>query len=447
MSKPKWSLALAALLAFGAALAVQGQENPPLTQPTVDAAVSTLLAQTQQAAANQQVATGTIQAALNAALTATAQAPASTTSVGGTPTTSVGGVPTLDAAGLRVAGQTEIDLLAGPGNSGAYLAPDGAHFAHLRSRTICIYEGDTQQGCVDLEGKIATLDSESIRWSPDSRYLVMTEDFFRTFNDPDIWVIDTADYSLRDLTDDGQGRVSIGSETVKGIDVVPGWLPDNRILFLRYNRLQGETMPPDVYVVAPDSGSPQKLGALQTRDNFAVYALDVQGDRLVYSYAAPKDTPDNGIWVSDLDGGNARQIAQTDRARLATWVDMSPDGRFVLAGAPGISMTYKPEDSLVYLVDVDSGSISLIDPERYLMGAGWAPTGSTLVYTAFDAIQPEQSGVFVSGAPGTPGMKLLDGRYNAATPQLRKPIAWGANNVVLLSRSPEPGIVLAQLAS
>lgn len=428
-----------AFAAIGTALIVQAQETEPITQPTVDAAVATLLAQTQAAPAGLS-ATQTIQAALEAALTATAQA-----SVAPAAQPAPTEAPTLDVSGLSVVSQTEIDLMAGPGGTAAYLAPDGVHFAHFDHRRICIYNGEQQERCVELGEDMPVIDSETIRWSPDSRYLALTEEFFRTFNEPDIWVIDTNDGSLRDLTDDGQGRVSISSDTWKNIDVFPQWLPDNRILFLRYNRLQGTIMPPMVYVVALDGSGLQKLGTLAAANPFAIYALDVQDNRLIYGYAASSETPDNGIWISDVDGGNARQIVHAEREHLPTYVDLSPDGRYILVGAPGTTFTNRPEDSLVYVVDVEAGQAMPIDPQRYVMSAGWSPTGSALIYAVFDPIQADLSGVYLSGTPGTGGRELLNGRYLGATSTLRQSFAWAANNVALLSRSPVRGIVLAQL--
>ncbi len=428
-----------AVAVMGMALVVQAQEAEPITQPTVEAAVSTLLAQTQAAPAGLS-ATQTIQAALAAALTATAQAP--TVPPGATPSAA----PTLDVDHLSIAAQTDLDLMAGPGASSAYLAPDGVHFAHLQDRRMCIYAEAEQERCVELGEALTVIDNETIRWSPDSRYLVLTEEFFRTFNDPDIWVIDARDGTLRNLTDDGQGRISISVDTWKNIDVFPQWLPDNRLLFLRYNRLQGTIMPPMIYTVALDGSGLQRIGTMATDDPFAIYALDVQDNQLIYGYAASSETPNNGLWMSDLDGGNARQVMYAERARLPTFVDLSPDGRYMLVGTPGMSFTNRPEDSLVYVVDVERAESMLIDPERYVMSAGWSPDGSALIYTVFDAIQTELSGVFV----GTPdnigsGHKLLNGRYLVATPTLRQSIPWTANNVVLLSRSPERGIVLVQL--
>lgn len=437
MCKRALALGLAVILGLGLVLIVQAQDAEPITQPTVDAAVSTLLAQTQQAPAHLS-ATQTVQAALAAALTATAQAPTTA------PPASSDGQPAIDPAQVQVAGQSELDLLAGPGQTGAYLAPDGVHVAHLERRQLCIYAGAQQERCIQF-GDMPLIDAETIRWSPDSRYLALTEEFFRTFNDPDIWVIDTSDGSFRDLTADTIGRIDIGADTWKqNIDVLPQWLSDNRILFLRYNRLQGSVRSPAVFTIAPDGSDLQQLGVLQVSDPFAVYSLELQGDRLIYGYLASAATPNDGVWISDLDGGNTRQLIHTERDHQPVSVDLSPDGRYVLVGVPGMTFTNQPEDSLVFLVDVEQGAAQLIDPERYVMSAGWAPTGATLIYSVYDPIRTELSGVFV-GTPGGSGRVLLSGRYLAATPNLRQGITWTANNVVLLSRSPDSGIVLVQL--
>ena len=76
MLKARFCLVLA-LLISGVSFVAQAQDDQPLTQPTVDAAVSQILQQTadrRQAQATQIAATQTIQAALQSAITATAQA-------------------------------------------------------------------------------------------------------------------------------------------------------------------------------------------------------------------------------------------------------------------------------------------------------------------------------------------------------------------------------------
>lgn len=110
---------LAAVLIFTAF----AQEGEPVPQATIDAAVATLIAQTEQ----PFTVTQTIQAALAQALTATAQ----------TPTTQ--NLQPFDVSGLILGQATGLDLLAGPGRTAAYLAPDGEHFAYLEGSSRLVW--------------------------------------------------------------------------------------------------------------------------------------------------------------------------------------------------------------------------------------------------------------------------------------------------------------------
>lgn len=440
MARRYFMIALLALIAV-IAVTAQAQDDQPLTDPTVQAAVSTLLAQTQTAAVQQATslaATQTVVAALNVALTATAQAQI-------TPTP----MPVVyDVAGLSVASTTVIDVLSGPANSGTYLAPDGEHFAALRGTSFCIYAGTEQQNCIDLEASIGRIESETPRWSPDSRYLVFTEDFFRFFDDPDIWVWDTVANTVTDLTDDGVYQLKLNGHTWKDIDVLPHWLPDGRILFLRYNRIDDEFAAPDVYTINSDGSGLEQLGTIPSPDPVAIYQIDVSADRIAFIYFPAGASPLTGVWISDLEGGNLRQIMQTDRSKgvLPASVDLSPDGRYVLVGLQSnFQPSSQPEDSLAQVINVASGELLLIDPNHFVAGAGWSPVGSALGYVVMDGTGSEANGLYVTGIPGEPGDLLLPGDFAPTTSRGQQGIGWGANNTVLLARRSESDTLLVHL--
>ncbi|HVU14872.1 MAG TPA: WD40 repeat domain-containing protein [Phototrophicaceae bacterium] len=428
------------LIGVGAALTAHAQQDQPITQPTVDAAVATLIAQTQQAPAHLG-ATQTIQAALNHALTATRMA-----LITPTPTPQ-----TFDASHLSVQSVNEVDLTAGPAGTDAYFAPDGTKFAYLSQKTLCVYEGQTQGNCVDIS-QAPGVDSESVRWSPDSRYVVFAQDFFRYFRDSDIWVWDTTTNQLNDLTSSSTGPVNfLTSKDWTGVDVTPRWLPNGQILFLRYSSQGGTILPPDIDTIAPDGSDLQKLGNLAVSDHFAVYALDVSATQVVYNYFALADSPMNGLWISDLNGNNARQLLHTDHGVQIAGVQLSPDGKFVLINPLDQNAIghVNPQDSLMSLVDVATGKSFLIDPDRYVTAAGWSPKGSALIYVTHDAQQPDNDSVFLTNTPGTAGQPLagLQGRLNLPTSRLEQSLTWGANNTILISHSPDQGIVLLHLGS
>ncbi len=429
------------LLTVALAAQAQAQETPPPGQATVDAAVSTLIAQTQGAPVQMNM-TQTIQAALQSALTATAQAQIAALTATPTPTP-------VNWSNVQVASTTDIDLMAGPGATSAFLAPDGEHFAHRAGDTFCLYTGTSKGNCIELGDEFSSMDSESPRWSPDSRYLAFTEDFFRTFNDSDIWVWDTVSNELHDLTDDGTGRLNPAGDNWKDVDLLPHWLPDGRLLFLRYNRLEGQIYPPEIYTINADGSGLEKLGTIQLsdpyNDPFAIYALDVSANQLIYNHGANRESPDDGVWISDLDGGNARHIIHTEREHFPMAVDLSPDGRYVLVVSQFIALGQQAEESPLYVVNVASGEMHLIDPERYVFGAGWTPEGSGLLYVVSQPQDEAQEGLYFSDTPGKAGRLVLAGHYNIPSSLLRQSFVWGANDAVLLARSPVKGLVLAQI--
>lgn len=419
---------------IGVIFAARAQDGEEMSQPTIDAAVATLIAQTQQPLAVTQ----TIQAALEQALTATAQA----VTLPEPPATQ----QPFDVENFSAGSITEIDLIAGPGRTGAYLSPDGERFAYLEANALCIYAGSQQQTCVDIS-EIRQLDAESIRWSPDSRYLTMTENFFITFIDPDIWLVDSQGGTLANLTDDGVNRSNILTGDWRDIDLLPAWTDDGHIIFVRYARVGDAPQPPKIYRIAVDGSGETLLGTIDTgEDAFAIFTLDVWRDKLVYAYYAPGENPSNGIWISDLDGKNARQINRASREAPVSAVELSPDGKYALYRVESTALRgeYTPETSWMRVVEIDTGREILLDAERFVAGAGWSPYGSALVYTTYDAL--EQSGsVFLTDAPGKAGTLLMDGRFNVATGRLQQFFTWGTNNVILLSRSPQQGITLVGL--
>ncbi|MBI1258433.1 MAG: hypothetical protein GC204_13260 [Chloroflexi bacterium] len=424
------------------ALLAQAQDATPDSQATVDAAVSTLIAQTQQAP--QMLMTQTIHAALAQALTATAQ-PAQPTE---TPVKAT--EQPFDASSLSIAGTTDLDLLAGPAATSAYLAPDGEHFAYLKGKTLCIYARDQQQNCTDLSDAMRRIDSESIRWSPDSRYIVLTEEFFRSFTEPDIWVFDTTTSTIKDITDDGVSKIELGSSTWKNIDIVPHWTPDGQIIFLRYSRLDGQITAPEIHQIAPDGSAETTLGTLNSNDDpFAIYNFDIGHDKLVYAYTSQARSASDGVWISDLDGQNARQLSHQPETALLTGMKLSPDERFILVNMEQRDFAAKPtpENSRMVVVDSSSGEQILIDPEQNVSGAGWSPTGSALVYITRSLEDSNDNPVFLTNTPGVGGRQLtsLEGTFNMATPLLQQTLGWGANNTILLSHSPTTGIVLVHL--
>ncbi len=122
---------------------------------------------------------------------------------------------------------TTLDLIAGPGNTAAFLAPDGSRFAYLNNRELCLYSlSGEKRDCIALDRDIH-VNPETLRWSPDSTKLAFSEDFIYSFRDSDIWLYDTETNALTDVTPAPNRDVSILANKDPAvsftIDMVPQW--------------------------------------------------------------------------------------------------------------------------------------------------------------------------------------------------------------------------------
>lgn len=79
------------------------------------------------------------------------------------------------------------------------------------------------------------------------------------------------------------------------------------------------------------------------------------------------------------------------------------------------------------------------------MGAGWSPEGSAVAYVVRSVRDPAQSGLYITDTPGKPGRLIMQGDFYGTTCCQRMPIAWAANDVLMLGRGSAPGVLLVQL--
>jgi Tol biopolymer transport system component len=430
-----------ALLLVSAASAgsYTAQANPTEVQQTLDASVGGLFTQTAQAQ-GQMVMTGTVQALFDQALTATAAAPTAAPSLGTAE-------PVTGASILH-----EIDLLAGPGLTGAYFAPDGEHFAYLnRDEGICIYTimGE-QERCTPILDQMQNIEPESIYWSSDSRYLIMSEEIFRSLVDPDIWMIDTTTGELTNLTDDEAiGRLEFDNEDWPPIDIAPRWFNDGQqIAFLRYDKGEQAMNVASLMTMSPDGSELVISRQLDGIDTFGINIFDMSpdGSQIAYNIFS-KEEGQSGLWLSSIDGDDGRQVAPMEGGLAPLSITFSPDGHSVLAITTFLMTRVEPEPefSPVRIVSLDDGEIRLLDENHPVISAAWSPDGSMLAYLVRDQLSPDESGLYVTSGLGEDSTLVLQGRFAPPTNQWRQPLMWATNNTILLSRQPEPGIVIVQL--
>lgn len=355
----------------------------------------------------------------------------------------------LPSGTMTVESTIEFDLTAGAARQSAYLAPAGDRFIHFDGEAFCLYtlEGEQQYCSEAFRG----VDSESVRWSPDGRYLVMTENFFVFFRDPDLWLLDTTSGELTNITDDGLDDVSLfgaANEQSGIIDLLPRWLDAETVAFLRYERWAPETTSPQLMSLSVDTGSLETIAELNAMRTRLINAFDIFPDeRIAIHNGQSAGQRTNLIWLTQFEDGSSSQIVQVELFVMEFF--FSPDGRYALLGTgPGFAPAGPPaQNSLWRLFSLESGDVQLIDEARYITSAGWLPDGSGLLYTVRNSEQPEQSGLYITRTVGGQGHLILPGNYAAPTPQQRHPLTLGAQNTLLLMNTDNFQLMLVQLAA
>ena len=233
--------------------------NPTDEQATLNAAVQALIAATAEGHTPTPDYTATVASMLETALTATAAA------VPPTP------IPAFDPAAITILESFEHALFAGPARSGAFLSPDGERFLYIgTSEGLCIYETfGSLIDCTPLEE--LRYDAASFEWSPDGRYITYIDNLpLRYFDDSDIWLFDTEQGTITNLTDDGSDPTSIFQAVLRGeniagaapADLQPRFSADSAfVYFVRYEALN-QVVAASLYRIPVSGGEPERLAVL-----------------------------------------------------------------------------------------------------------------------------------------------------------------------------------------
>ena len=131
----------------------------------------------------------------------------------------------------------------------ATLSPDGNLLVYEGGDGpgLCIYNfTNTRTTCTlypeaDENGeRIRLRRPTELRWSPDSRFVALTENSLIYLEDSDIWLYDVEEQSYTNRTQDGYGGRIIMDDESNGmpIDVLPTWSPDGSLYFFRYIRYE-----------------------------------------------------------------------------------------------------------------------------------------------------------------------------------------------------------------
>jgi hypothetical protein len=304
------------------------------------------------------------------------------------------------------------DQPAGFGFTTAVLAPDGSRYAYLGSgRGLCVFEIDgTELGCVDIE-PVRSLDIRSLRWSPDSRYIAMTQNFLTYFVDADIWVADTEAMLLNNVTPDSVDRLDLNDDDWPGYqDMAPTWLADGRLVFARAQREAG-AFTTTLYSALPDGAdlAPIPGAAFEGLMPYMLAAAS-QAPTLAYNVER-RDDEIFGVDMLRLTDNTATPLLRTDARNRALEMRLSPDGNYLVMVDEQAMIL---RESISYMAtDTVGAKLLRLPAAGSITGAAFAPDSSAIAYLVSEAEDSETNGLYVKPLPDGEPQQVLRGSFRS----------------------------------
>lgn len=332
-----------------------------------------------------------------------------------------------------------VDKIAGPASMSALVAPDGTKYAYINPRDFCIFSLEEEElGCVNIE-VVRGLDVKSVRWSPDSRYLAFTEDFLRRFVDSDIWLVDTEELSLVNLTNDFVDRLEISDAAWGGNqDFSPIWLADGRLAFFRLNRTDGE-FTNTIYTMNVEGVEQEPLSFRASFSGVSNYVLAAASDAMVLAYNTDTNMSD-GISAANIlnfdDETDTFVLPLADKSESPYELQLSYDGSYLLMVGRRSKIVNNVLNSREVMSFVRTDQVStetnLLNGEHTVVGAAFAPDSNAIAYITRDEENPETQGLYIASAPGEEGQLVLEGMFISPV-NASYLFYWAEGGIILLS--------------
>ena len=318
------------------------------------------------------------------------------------------------------------------------LSPDGQHIAQMTPISLCVYNRNiVEETCFSLDSQDISPDAGSLRWSPDSRYLTFSENFFTMFVHSTIWLADTETGELRALIEPpADRRISFTADDWPAIDLLPQWSPDGSLYFLRFSRSDGVDEPTTLYRFDDISEPPVEVGALHDHATGSTYALAAHNEQIAFNVHIPAPPEQQGAWLWALNEDEPVNLHPTENAEPIVSIDFSPDGTQLLLTDYRLNFVAveDPSSSAFSLLVAGDDEPQTIDTERYVLSAGWSPDGSALAYIVFGGVDADSNGLYITSEPGTPGQLVLAGDFYAPTAPGLQPLVWANDNTLLIGQ-------------
>lgn len=302
----------------------------------------------------------------------------------------------------------EFDDLSAVGRAITLVSPDGRSVAYMEPSNLCIY--DLADAVLSGERCVSTAElrlwNYSLRWSPDSRWLVLTENWLIFLYEPDIWVINSDTLGLSNLTDDGLSGGLTQDSPDRNLDVFPDWYRADdgtyRIAFLRLDldsddgsamlmSIGIEDVQPTEMGQLPNTGSIPNAFAISPDGSQTAYApFDSEGDLCLYLTSVADLTPRTLSCTSSR--GEIPQVLQFNAAS-----DHLMALRFYRA-----MIGTGPRTAQIW--NVSSGEEIVPDLAEDIVWAMWGNRGSSLITLADEG---DGMALYYSASAGAEAGRIL----------------------------------------
>jgi len=281
----------------------------------------------------------------------------------------------------------------------ATLSPDGTQIAWFnetgraqeRNGRICLFSfANASKRCYDFPaGKFLGYPVQ-LQWSPDSKRIAFTENPLQLGNDPDIWVMNVAEGTYANLTDDGvtgNWQYQAGAPQAL-VDYLPMWnAADGRIYFWRVVPQGFPKYQFGLYSIAPEGGEPVALRDLTAVVPNQIPTFDYQAFYMDGSSAISPDGTQIAALLSvfsEMGGASANlwliDLKHADAApkQLMTYEDFQsaiPDWATLPANPMGLSWTADGKSVVVSALasDVSGQAPFLVFYDASVDGSGYKP--------------------------------------------------------------------------
>lgn len=356
--------------------------------------------------------------------------------------------------------QQVVDLrqAVGTADRAAFLSPQGDRYAYLERSSISVFSLPDNELLFTAElGEGVRPSAEGFRWSPDGRYLAFPDnDAFLYLVDADIRVLDMETREVRVLTPDEQdgGFLSPAGRTGPFfLDVAVAWSADGRLAVLRYPISAAFDAPGmEIVVVDPATGRAETRASWLPEAIFLGQCLEWGGEQVFVGRSPQQDMERlSGLDLVDLEAGGRRSVLPLPAELAPVFaLQASADAESLIA----VNLRYRMTDPVasasatdgVFVVDPADGSAEPVDPDRYVLQAGFSPEGSSIVYLVSQAPPGQSPGVYVRDAPGQAGRLVYElARPGTTTPRGYAPLTWASNGSLLVADRRRGTLLLVDL--